>query len=83
MESGFLEIRGIDGKNLPPGHLLSQKLDGSHTGKLAAEAVVMIVSSSEPDTVIGGMTGLVAEDENYLVADINCEAAEHWVGAGR
>lgn len=83
MESGFLEIRGIDGKNLPPGHLLSQKLDGSHAGKLPAKGVVMIVSGCEPDAVIGGVTELVAEDENYLVADINCEAAEHGVGAGR
>ncbi len=83
MESGLLEVRGVDGKNLPARHLLSQKLDGSHTGKLAAEAVVMIVSSSEPDTVIGGMTGLVAEDEGNLVANINGETPEHRVGTGR
>ena len=58
VERSFLEIRRIDGKNLPAGHLLTQQLDGPHFGKLEAQALVMLLSGGQPDSVVSGLVGL-------------------------
>jgi hypothetical protein len=44
MERSFLEILRIDWKNLPACHILPQQLDGSHIGKLEAQALVVLLS---------------------------------------
>ena len=83
MERSFLEVRRIDGKNLPACHLVAQQLDGSHIGKLRTQTGMMIMGGGQPDSIVGGVCELVAKDENDLVTNVNGEAAEHRTGPRR
>jgi hypothetical protein len=73
----LLEIRGIGWKHLPAGYRLPQHLNGSHVGKLAAQALVMLFGCGKPHSVICGALGLVPEDQDDFVIHVNGEAAEH------
>jgi hypothetical protein len=43
----------------------------------------MLLGCGEPDPVVFRVAGLVAEDEDNLVPDVNREAAEHVTRGGR
>jgi len=73
----FLEIRGIGWKQLPAGYRFPQHLNGSHVGKLAAQALVMLFGCDKPHSIICGALGLVPEDQDYFVFHVNGKAAEH------
>lgn len=82
-QRGFLEIRRVGGKHLPAGHLLAEHLNGSHVRKLAAETLVVLFGGAEPHPVVRIRSGLIAQDEDDLVPDVDREAAEHRVSPWR
>lgn len=43
----------------------------------------MLFNCGQPDSVIRGVSWFVAKDENDLLVDVNCEAAEHGASPGR
>ena len=77
MERGSFEIRRIDRKNLPSGHLLAQDLDGSHVGKLQPQTLVMFFGRGQPHSVVQRSGRLVTKDEDNFFLNINRKAAEH------
>lgn len=42
---------------------------------------MMFFSGSEPDAVVDGAGGFVAQNQDDLFFHINSKAAEHWIGA--
>lgn len=83
MQRSLLEIVGVGRENLPACHFSPQHLDGSHAGELAPKTLVMLGGSGEPHAVIFRFAGLVAEDEDDLILNVDGEAAERGPGAGR
>ncbi len=73
----LLEIGRVRWQHLPPGNFLPEQLNGSHVGKLLTQALVMVVRGREPDAIVGGVSRLLAQDENNFFADVNCSATEH------
>lgn len=73
----LLKIGGVRGQKLPARDLLAENGDGSHVWKITAKAFVMITGSGQPDAVIDGTGGLIAQAENDFFADVNRRAAEH------
>lgn len=83
MERGLFEIWRVGRENLPAFHLFPQHFDGSHAGKLAPKTVVVLHGRGQPHSVIFRLAGLVAQDEDDLVLDVDGEAAEHGPRAGK
>jgi hypothetical protein len=52
-------------------------LGGSGVGELGAQARVVLLGGGQPDAVVGGGRGLVAEDDDDLLAHVHRGAAEH------
>src|ERR1700674_3023621 len=83
VERSFFEIRRVHRKNLPARHLFTQDLDGAHVGKIWTQARVMRDRGGKPYSVVGGLTGFVAKDEDNFLININRQAAEHRSSPGR
>lgn len=55
----------------------------THSWELAAQALVVLFGSGEPHSIVGSPLAPVAQDEDNLVLNVECEAAEHGAGLGR
>jgi len=82
-QSRLLEILRIRRKNLPARHLFAEQPNGPHVREISPQTRVVLLGGGQPDPVVFRAFGLVAENKDYLIPNVNREAAEHGARLGR
>jgi hypothetical protein len=82
-QRGLFEILRVGREDLPAGHLLPEHLNRAHVRKLPPQTLMVLFGRGQPHSVVRRPIALVAEDEDYLVLNLDREAAKHGASLGR
>ena len=81
-QRGVLEVRRIDGKDLPVRGFVSEQLNRPHRREVALQAHMMLGRRRQPHSVILWRIGPISQNENNLVLNVDRKTAEHWPRPG-
>ena len=81
-QSGLFEILRVGREDLPAGHLLPEHLNRTHVRELPPQTLVVLFGCGQPHSIVRRLSALVAEDEDYLVLNVDREAAKHGASFG-